>query len=143
MCDFCRHSAPRTNIISLWDNRIWKIRDLLFCNSENTIYLIECKIHSSFQSIGSTKNLKLRWANHKNHIKRNLRTCIVSNHFNNFSHPTDNNLSFVIMTPIEKVYDLNKLLDREYFWQMNLGTIFTGGNVRDDIHSLQSRIKYN
>ena len=41
------------------------IRDVLSCNTENVIYIVECTVHDDFMYVGSTVNFKKRWANHK------------------------------------------------------------------------------
>ena len=140
-CDTCKHSEESKSFRSLWDGRKWKIKDKLSCSTPNVIYLIECKLHPDFLYVGSTINLKKRWANHKSDCKNGkTQKCWVSNHVNNIkTHDTAGDLSFLKIIPIEHVSNEERLLEREIYWQANLGTFFTGGNVRKDFHKVSTR----
>ena len=143
-CDICLHSTELTSFNSNWDGRRWYIRSHLQCTTNNVIYMIQCKIHSDFLYVGSTVNLKKRWANHKSDVKlRKNKKCTVAAHVASMKHPVDNNFMFLNIIPIEKVWKVEKLLERELFWQANLGTLSTGGNERKDFASvLKNRIQF-
>ena len=87
--------------------------------------------------VGQSENIKKRWANHKSHANlKKSKLCTVAKHFEDFDHdgiPSDS----MIITPIEIVKNEDNLLDREFFWQANLGTIFGGANQRVDLHAVK------
>ena len=62
--------------------RVFQIKKLLTCTSDNVVYLASC-VASDLQGVGSTINFKTRLANYKSHIKRNKITCGIVNHFLN------------------------------------------------------------
>ena len=129
---------------SSWDGRNWIIRDHIEYTTGNLIYMMKCEIHSDFLYIGSTINLKHRWANHKSSIKTGKNTsCKVADHVGKVLHPKDSELSFLKIIPIEVVKNTNKLLERELFWQANLGTLQCGFNERKDFGTiLKNRIQF-
>ena len=132
--DTCRHGENTKMFSSPWDNRKWHIRKHLTCTTKNVIYILKCKLHPDQLYIGSTKNLKLRWANHKSDTKlRKVTKCTVSKHVCESPHPISDNLDFLEITAIDSVTDESKLLQREIFWICNVGTIFKGLNTRQDI----------
>ena len=95
--------------------------------------------------VGSTVNLKNRWRNHKSDSKNKISTkCYVAKHYTEMTHPNDDNISCLKITPIEIVKFSKNLAARELFWQTNLGTFFTGGNERKDIAKvLKNRIHFD
>ena len=53
------------------------------------------------------------------------------------------NVMFLTIVPIEHVWNEKKLLERELFWQANLGTLSTGGNERKDFATvIKNRIQF-
>ena len=94
--------------------------------------------------VGSTVDLKKRWANHKSDSKnKHSKKCYVAKHYCDLDHPADNNVSCLKITPIEIVRHEKNMAARELFWQSNLGTFFTGGNERKDISkAIKNRIQY-
>ena len=143
-CDTCAHSKEVTTITSPWDNRRWSIRQHLTCTTQNVVYVLQCELHPDSLYVGSTTNLKLRWANHKSDIKlRKVTKCRVAHHVATSIHPNDANLRFLKIFPVETVTTEDRLLDRELFWQANLGTVFNGLNHRRDLEmAKQQRIQY-
>lgn len=144
-CDTCAHSEDTVKIKSPWDGRMWFIRHHITCQTENVIYIIQCLIHPDQIYVGSTKNLKLRWANHKSDIKfKKAHKCQVAHHVSHTSHPEDTTASFIKIVAIETVKTETKILERELDWQANLGTIFTGLNKRVDlVLSTEKRVQFN
>ena len=138
-CDTCAHSSTLTSFRSPWDNRLWKIKENLTCHTPNVVYVLQCQMHPEKWYVGSTKNLKLRWANHKSDAKlRKIKKCAVAKHVAEMKHPEDPQFKYLSIHPIEAVKKEDRLLERETYWQANLGTIFNGLNQRTDIiHSLQ------
>ena len=45
---------------------------------KNLIYIIECNVHDNFMYVGSTVDLKKRWANHKSDSKINTVKMLCS-----------------------------------------------------------------
>ena len=104
------------------------------------IYLIRCRLHPDFLYVGSTINTKKRWANHKSDAKlKKTKKCRVAAHVGGVCHPTDPQLSFITIIPIEHVEREERLLERELYWMANLGTLETGGNERVDVGALMKR----
>ena len=136
-CDLCKHSGNRKIFTGRFDKRRWKIKGHISCHHPQVIYIVECKRHRDFLYVGQSENIKRRWANHKSHANhQQSKLCTVAKHFEDFEHngiSSDN----LIITPIEIVNDKDNLLDREFFWQANLGTIFGGANQRVDLHAVR------
>ena len=86
-CLLCKNYLLKTdNAYSHQTSTKYKIKDIIYCNSINVIYIINdnvCKI----SSVGYTAdNMKTRITNHKSHIKYNKRLCEVSKHFSDNLH---------------------------------------------------------
>eukprot|EP00745_Piridium_sociabile_P017617 TRINITY_DN263_c0_g1_i8.p1 TRINITY_DN263_c0_g1~~TRINITY_DN263_c0_g1_i8.p1 ORF type:complete len:903 (+),score=84.50 TRINITY_DN263_c0_g1_i8:125-2833(+) len=145
-CDTCAHSSDLFEIRSPWDSRKWSIRKHLTCVSKFVIYIIKCKLHPDLWYVGSAKNLKLRWANHKSDCRLNkINKCTVAKHIFDIQHPVSKNLEYLEIHAIDSVNKESELLQKELFWQANLGTIFKGLNSRIDLHSMmieKNRIRY-
>ena len=140
-CDTCAHSSDTKFIQSPWDGRKWYIRQNLTCTTKNVIYIVYCKEHPRGMYVGSTTNLKLRWAGHKSDCKLGYtKKCSVAKHVKAVDHPTDPQVNFLGIVAIESVKNEEQLLARETWWQCHLGTIFEGLNIRRD---LQSMVKFN
>ena len=142
-CDFCNHSENSKYIVSCYNKKKWYINCSLTCTTPNTIYIVKCKIHVEFLYVGSTTNLKKRWANHKSDSKnKKSNKCYVAKHYNENVHPNDDCNSLIII-PIEAVKNICNLGERELFWQANLWTFQSGGNSRSDIARIcKNRIQY-
>ena len=145
-CDTCAHSVNTKFIQSPWDGRKWYIRQKINCTTKNVVYAIRCRLHPKAVYIGSTINLKTRWAGHKSDSKLNRSLkCAVAKHMKALEHPNDPQVNCLQIFAIEAVSDEEKLLSRETWWQCNLGTIFEGLNIRKDLQSMvkfQNRIQY-
>ena len=100
-------------------------------------------------------DLKVRFRNHKSHIKTNKRLCEVSKHFadNQVVHELDkssfskydeclkNQIEIIIIehvdvsgVPTDTKSRLTKCKEREWYWQNNLKTLrqYGGMNVREE-----------
>ena len=121
----------------------------------NVIYIINDKV-CKLSSVGYTMDkMKVRFPNHKSHIKYNKRLCEVSKHFTDnlvlhdldkSSHSDyDKSLSSQIEVIIIEEVNLSgvesntesirkKLKEREWYWQNNLKTFrqYGGLNVREE-----------
>jgi len=136
-CDTCAHSEEICNFQSKWDGRRWYIRKHLTCSTPNVVYVIKCTLHPDSVYVGSTKNLKTRWANHKSDCKLNkVQKSSVANHVHCVSHPPDPNFAFLKIFAIDCVHAEHRLLEKEIWWQCNLGSIFVGLNIRKDFNTM-------
>lgn len=145
-CDACKHAQNTNELVSPWDGRRWKIYGHLTCTTPNVIYVIKCSLHPDQWYVGSTVNLKARWANHKSDVNQSKNSkCMVAHHVNTCPHPKDSEVPFLSICPIEAVKGGDgQLLRRELFWQANLGSLFMGLNRRKDFNScVKERIQYN
>lgn len=143
-CDTCKHSEQVTEFRCPWDGRCWQVRDHITCDTKNVIYVLKCCVHPDVWYVGSTTNLKRRWGNHKSDIKlKKLTKCRMAHHVHNVEHPDDLTFSFLKIFPVERVHQEARLLEREIFWQANLGTLISGLNERQDWKAaLKYRVQY-
>ena len=157
LCNLCKNYLIKTVYsYSHQTNSRFKIKNYIDCDTKYVIYVFNdniCKI----SSVGYTADcMKVRFPNHKSHIKHNRRTCEISKHFadNLMIHELDKstNLNYdnslksqIEVIIIEKVdmtgIDLadtdlvrRRLKEREWFWQNNLKTLrqYGGLNVREE-----------
>ena len=144
-CDTCAHSLDIQQFTSPWDGRTWKIRKTLTCTTKCVIYVIRCTIHRDAWYVGSSTNLKFRWAGHKSDVKLGkTQKCQVAQHMNSAKHPQTSDLhQFLEVFAVDTVKDEKQLGARETWWIANIGTIFRGLNVRMDLPTTQkSRIQF-
>ena len=132
-CDFCRHGQVTTEFVSPWDGRLWKIKKHLSCTTPMVIYMLECTLHRNAFYIGSTKDVKARWRNHKSdfNAKRTWKCGWAAHSLD--THPDDREQRFVRAYIIDAVKDESMLLPRELWWQANTGSIFVGLNSRHEL----------
>jgi len=95
---------------------------------KNLIYVAICQSCGK-QGVGSTVAWKPRLANYKSHIKKQLKTCRIVQHFiEDCPDPTLNNLKFIIVDAVNNTDNISKtdidslLLEKEKFW---IGTLVT------------------
>ena len=125
-------------------DRGFTINKPLNCQSRNVIYQVVC--HCGKNYVGSTKNPKDRWANHKSHIRLEERTCNLATHCikkhrdsmigKNKLRSVEEIKSFLTFTLVDSLgeygspEDLKKLEDR---WRDRLCSWAPQGlNTRDD-----------
>ena len=63
--------------------------------------------------------MRRRWSKHKNDFKKG--TCRLSSHGREITHPDDPELTFLTVLPIDTVRKKAKLLEKEVWWQENVG----------------------
>ena len=81
VCFTCENVKERDSVRSYTTKFVFKIRQNLNCNSNNLIYLVECK-ECEKQYIGQTKrSLRHRTNNHRADIRSENRSSSVGNHF--------------------------------------------------------------
>ncbi len=127
-------------------------KEIISCNSECIIYLIDCMTHKVSYVGYTITNMKTRFSNNKSHFKKNNASCELIKHLIDSVHNDidfssiknhDSSLSkHIRVTLIEKVkvdpQDSRaekeaKCEAREGFWQTQLKTLQTYGglNKRD------------
>ena len=148
-------SRPKLLIVFRLINSILNINHNVNCKSKNIVYVINdliCKV----SSVGCTsENIKIRFRNHKSHIKHERRTCEISSHFidNRALHILDRSstkaytdclkhqIEIIIIEQVDvsKVSDdpksrLDECKKREWYWQNQLKTLkqYGGLNVREE-----------
>ena len=155
-CDLCKHYLKKTKTVySFHTNSVFKINQNLDCDSMNVVYIIndlKCKI----SSVGCTKDsTKIRFRNHKSHIKYGYQNCEVSAHFadNKSIHDMDisscqsyttslkDHIEVIIIeqvdvskVPQDSKSRLRECKRREWYWQNQLKTLrqYGGMNIREE-----------
>ena len=81
-CAYCTllRKSETTEFKSRSNGQTFEIRHRITCQSENVIYMIECK-ECKIQDIGPTLKLRSRISNYFSHIKAKKRTCDIVNNF--------------------------------------------------------------
>ena len=125
----------------------FQIKSHINCNTENIIYMITDKKCPEIFYLGYTEdNMKVRWRNHKSHIKVGKKTCEIATHFiamassvhkldksnqSVFTSQLKEHLSVQLIECVESIpgKDTKTVLkEREIFWQGALkSTTFYGG----------------
>lgn len=151
-CKFCKFFLKTAkNAQSYHSDITVRISGHLNCGSSNVIYLINDTVCKR-SSIGSTTDaVKDRWANHKSHIRKGIKSCEISNHYNSSFHVLtkepmaaydlclSEQIEVIIIDQLQfdsetSVPDRSiKLKEKEAYWQHQLRTLeFWGGlNKRD------------
>ena len=97
-CSWCKEINETTTFTSSNSNKIFKIFHSVNCQSSWVIYIIECNI-CNLQYIGKSETaFNLRLNNHRNHIKKGISSCELTEHFlhNKRTHNFDNNFIITI-----------------------------------------------
>ena len=156
LCVLCKNYLVKTDVAySHHINRTFKINDKVDCDTANIVYIINdniCKV----SSVGCTADsMKVRFRNHKSHIKHNKRMCEVSKHFSdnqnihNLDKSSTANYDMSLKQHIEVIIiehvdvsgvssdsksRLKKCKEREWYWQNNLKTHrqYGGLNIREE-----------
>jgi hypothetical protein len=143
-CDLCKHAPENVKSFkSPWDGRIWKVNKHITCLSKNIIYLVICSIHENCWYIGSTDNMRRRWAKHKHDWINGHRTCTLAGHGQDLPHPNDPELKFLKILPLESISKKKNLLEKEVWWQENVGIHRFGLNKRKDLATVSRRRRNN
>ena len=129
-CSWCNKINETKTFKSTSNNKIFTIFHSLDCQSSWVIYIIECNT-CRLQYIGKSETgFNLRLNNHRNHIKKEVNSCELTEHFlhNVRSHNFDNDVTITVIEQIRKYYltiDRKKelLRNREMFWQRMLNSI--------------------
>ena len=133
---------------------VYNINQTINCTDKHVIYVISDLVCKK-QSVGSTDDtMRIRFANHKSHIKKKADTCRVAIHYNEatdkhkfrIDSQADYDATLALelkVTLIDKVmpepWDTSesitrKLIAKEAYWQHQLKTFETDGglNVRNE-----------
>ena len=153
-CTLCKNFLVESKTFtSSKTNQTFKIKSQITCETENIIYMITDKICKDIFYVGYTEdNMKVRWSNHKSHIKVGKKTCEIASHFVNqstsvhklnkasqveYTSQLREHLSLIIIESVEPIPGLNMkehLKSREDFWQATLkaSQLFGGINKRSN-----------
>ena len=126
---WCKKINQTTTFTSPNNNKTYTIFHTVDCQSSWIIYIIECNI-CKLQYIGKSETaFNLRLNNHRNHIKKGVSSCELTEHFlhNKRTHDFNNNVTITIIEQIRKDHletDKKKevLREREIFWQRTLNS---------------------
>ena len=150
-CKLCRDFLHTPKFITSYHtDQQFPFTKKLTCDDNYVIYLLDdLKCLRSYTGSCVT-TMKLRFSNHKSHIRKSVSSCEVSTHFKNdlnnhcFARDTpinifDGNLKeHLRITIIDKLTDsdnktVERLKDREAYWQSQLRTFerYGGLNKRD------------
>ena len=150
-CTLCKNYLFETKIARSYNTNIsYPIKGTVSCESDYVIYQIRDKI-CGVDYVGYTKNIKLRWANHKSHIKMRIRSCELSTHINVrapdkhlftnrknqkiYDSDLKAQLEIILLEEVivDPMWDDDKITDtleaREYEWQCKLKVINRLGGI--------------
>ena len=133
-CNWCKGINKTTTFTSSNNNKTFKIFHSVYYQSSWVIYIIECNI-CNLQYIGKSETaFNACLSNHRNHIKKGISSCQLTEHFlhNKRTHNFDNNVIITIIEQIRKDNISNEqnkyfLRHREIFWQKELNFMQPNG----------------
>ena len=148
-CDLCKNFLMESKTFSTPNTtQTFKIKSRIDCNSKNVIYLIFDKKCPQVFYIGYTEDtMKVRWRNHKSHIKKCIKSCEIATHFTanmNSVHKLDKSsqpvytsqlkehisvLMIECVEPVEGVIMTDTMRKRENFWQAELKSAMMFGGI--------------
>lgn len=124
-CLTCKiHSSDANHFINQHNKAKFLIKQNIYCNSKNLVYLITCK-NCNKQYVGETgRTLRDRLNDHRSAIKNKAKTPIAI-HFNSSNH----SLFDLSILPIELINNTSNICrrSREQFWQIKLNTLYPNG----------------
>ena len=129
-----------TKIQSRYDGVWHRINKRITCATPNVIYYILCPCNNPLDYIGSTKNMKDRWSKHKRDIRTgHWQACGLTRHFG-VHHTGDmemaiSQLKVTLVDHWVGDFQDNGLKKIEDKWMVNIGTLFVGGNTRNEVLS--------
>ena len=133
--------------------QVYHIKSRISCDTENVIYMIRDKICENVFYVGYTADcMKVRWRNHKSHIKMGKKTCEIASHFTRLAssvHKLDKSnqaaytsqlseqLEIVLLESVASIPGTDMkthLLSRETYWQgaLKASKLFGGINKRSN-----------
>ena len=151
-CALCKDFLIEcTSFTSSKTNQNFMIKSKICCDTKNVVYMITDKICRDVFYVGYTQDsMKVRWANHKSHIKAGKKTCEIASHFTrlaNTTHKLDKgnqkqftsqlsqHLEVRLIESVDRIQGTNMkehLESREKFWQgaLKAARLFGGINNR-------------
>ncbi|OCT55751.1 hypothetical protein XELAEV_18004336mg [Xenopus laevis] len=138
-CKGCKTSKVNERNVTNFKSNItdaeFAIKDIITCNSNNVIYLLQCPCN--LQYIGRTnRHLKTRIGEHMNNIRKGLMTHSVSAHFK-FHHNSDPSLLKFIGIVLKKTHwrggDIVNAISREETQWIHKLKILTPQGLNIDI----------
>ena len=124
--------------------KIYFIKDDLFCDSCNVVYLMTCS-NCAEQYVGSVINFKQRFRIRKSDIKTNKDRCGTARHFNNKCCSPNNILAYLKVQIIEQVFNNNQhstedlSREQEKYRQAQFFTNLHGMNNINDLYSMKMK----
>ena len=85
--------------------------------------------------------MRRRWSKHKSDWKNGNRTCRLACHGQDVPHPIDPELTFLKVLPIDSTRSKKQLLQKEVWWQENVGVFKFGLNKRNDMATVSRNRK--
>ncbi|CAG5103530.1 Oidioi.mRNA.OKI2018_I69.chr1.g813.t1.cds [Oikopleura dioica] len=134
-CTYCTKIVPQiTEFISqTGENHV--IRQSLFCDSKNVIYLATCK-KCNLSSVGSSINFKNRLQSYKRNILERIGDTAFETHMRKIHSRVKDPLSIVEIVPIRKydprTHNASHLRAHETLWMNRLNTLEKGLNKREE-----------
>jgi len=133
-CSWCSRINETSTFTGTQDSKVFDIFHTVNCQSTWVIYILERKI-CKLQYVGKRETgFNLRLNNHRNHIKKGVSSCELTEHFlhNPRTHNFDND---AIITIIEQIKQNDMAIERkkeilrtrEIFWQRTLKTLQPNG----------------
>lgn len=117
-CSLCGDIIIANSIRSTANNFNWKINGTFDCNSENVIYLIQCR-KCQIQYIGETKtSIRKRMNLHKSHIRKHVAGP-VSRHLNSAGHNGLSDFNFIILQGGFRTTRDRKNKESEFIYRFN------------------------
>ena len=143
-CEVCKHINVTDSFSNKDGTKTFSINQgPLDCNSQNVVYLIECKI-CKLQYVGSTKNMFRKRFNPYKSVHRTYRgrffdgtldqfkSVDQASFHQHFCQPDHTGINDWLVTIIDQTVDEISLRKREMFWQYKLDTFAPLGlNERD------------
>ena len=145
-CVLCKNYIVETACIeSMTTLKHYQINCNITCTDTHVIYVIT-DLACGKQSVGSSEGtMRVRFANHKSHIKKKVNTCRVAVHFNEEPKHAFDNTNFdatlaleLSVTLIDKVMPepwdtkdslFSKLTNKESYWQKQLNSFTWAGGL--------------
>ena len=151
-CALCKNYLIETKTVSSSKtNQNFHIKSHITCLTNNVVYMITDKVCQDVFYIGYTcDNMRMRWANHKSHLKKGVKSCEIAIQFAKlantvhkidrschklFTSQLSEHISIVLIESVESIPGCNMkpvLEEREKYWQgaLKASKLFGGINKR-------------
>ena len=144
-CKLCKEAIFTTTIRNPKNpGRGFSIPKPINCLSSNLVYSLSCPCGRMY--VGKTSLIKPRWANHKSHIRKGLKTCSMASHCSLYHKDSmvgagklsttelvRSSLTFTLIESVGQEGSAEDLEQCEEVWRNRLNTWAPNGlNVRED-----------